>query len=185
MLKRLSWQEDLVLSVKLADDLFTLAQMRVGSCMQFYDIRSADGQWLGVDLSRVPSLFCAKVAENRLKPLFVEKVDASRVQPDRRPMPTQMIDYQLSGDGDPRADLIELDAKHRYSSVGARIIKSGLTIEQDLNVIRTHELVGMLGDPEKLRKRLLRYFETGVNWDDAKAFIFKGISPPPPAPRRT
>lgn len=41
----------------------------------------------------------------------------------------------------------------------------------------------MIGAPEKLRTRLLRYFETGVNWDDSKSFLFKGIPLPPPQKR--
>jgi hypothetical protein len=63
----------------------------------------------------------------------------------------------------------------------AATFKDGLTIEDDLDVIYTHEYVGMVGDPEKLRTRLVRWFDAGVNWDDSKAFIFKGIQPPPPS----
>ncbi|CAM3180149.1 hypothetical protein COSO111634_05045 [Corallococcus soli] len=33
----------------------------------------------------------------------------------------------------------------------------------------------MIGAPEKLRKRLLRFIETGGNWDDAKSFLPAGV----------
>jgi hypothetical protein len=178
VLKKLTWKEDTVLSVGLRPDLFTLAQMRAGSLMQFFDIKSQDGAWEDIDLSVVRPLFCIKVAENRLKPLFVEIVPAGRVNPNRRPIPTKMIDYRFGNDGNHEADLIELTDD--YSNIGAKVIKAGLKIEKDLDVIYGHEYVGMVGDPEKLRKRLVRYFDTGVNWDDSKAFIFKGIQPPPP-----
>jgi hypothetical protein len=184
MLKKIVWKADRVLSVKLRDQLFTLAQMRAGSCMEFFDIASEDGKWKGVDLTDVPLLFCIKVAENRLKKLFVDEVDEKLAKPNRRPMPAKMIDFQLSGDGNHGGDLIELSAENRYSNIGARVVKAGLTVKNDLQIIYTHELVGMVGDPEKLRKRLTRYFDTGVNWDEAKSFIFKGIQPPPPSPRK-
>ena len=145
--------------------------------MQFFDVKSECGTWSGIDLSNVTPLFCIKVAENRLKPLFVEKVTPDRVKPNRRPMPMQMIDYRFGAEGNHKADLIELS--DRYSNIGGRVIKSDLTVNKDLNVIYSHEYVGMVGDPEKLRKRLLMFFDTGVNWDDSKSFIFKGINPPP------
>ena len=62
----------------------------------------------------------------------------------------------------------------------ARIIKAGVTIDDDLDLIYAFELAGMLGDPEKLRRRLVRFFDSGVNWDEAKPFLFKDIAPPPP-----
>jgi hypothetical protein len=177
MLKKIVWKEDTVLNVKLRSDLFTLAQMRPNSLMQFFDIRSKDGIWDGIDLTNVPTLFCIYVAENRLKSLFVELVPVEKVMPNHRPVPTKMIAYRFGANENHEADLVELTED--YSNIGARVIKTALTIEKDLDVIYTHEYVGMFGDPEKLRKRLVRFFDTGVNWDASKAFIFKGIQPPP------
>lgn len=39
-MKRLVWAVDGALSVRLRDDLFTVAQMRESSFLQFFDIRS-------------------------------------------------------------------------------------------------------------------------------------------------
>lgn len=177
-MRRLTWKEGAVLSVEVRPDLFTLAQMRPDPLMQFFDIRSKDGVWDGIDLNTVPPLFCIKVAEGRLKPLFVALVPVDNVKPNGRPVPVRMIDYRFGRDGDHEADLVELT--DRYSGIGARVIKAGLTIEKDLELIYGHEYLGMFGDPEKLRGRLAKYFDAGVNWDESKAFIFKGIQPPPP-----
>lgn len=176
MLKKIVWKEDTVLSLILRPDLYTLAQMRSDSLMQFFDIRNDNGVWKEIDLNAIPQLFCIKVAENRLKSLFVELVGVDNAKPNHKSIPNKMIDYRFVKDGNYEADLVELT--DRYSNIGAKVIKAGLTIDKDLDTIYSHEYVGMFGDPEKLRKRLIRYFDTGVNWDESKSFIFKGIHPP-------
>ena len=176
-MKKLTWKDGTVINVKLREDLFTLAQMRLNHCMQFFDIRNSDGIWQGIDLNSIKPLFCAFVAENRLKPLFVETLPGDKVIPNHRPMPNRMIKYRFGGEGNNKADLVELD--EGSSGINARVIRANLTTENDLDTIYKYEYVGMIGDPEKLRKRLVRYFDTGVNWDDSKAFIFAGIQPPP------
>ena len=77
MLKRLSWKEGGVISLQLREGLYTLAQMRVSPCMQFYAVSTSDGFWAGVDLGAVPSLFCVAVSGKRLMPLMVEMVERS------------------------------------------------------------------------------------------------------------
>lgn len=177
MLKNLTWKEDTVLSVELRPDLFTLAQMRPNMLMQFFDIRSDNGVWQGIDLTMVRPLFCIFVSTKRLKSLLVGLISVDKVKPNRRPVPTKMIDYRFGNNGNHEADLIELT--DRYSNIGAKVIRAGLKTTKDLDIIYLHEYVGMFGDPDKLRARLVRYFDTGVNWDDSKGFIFKGIQPPP------
>jgi hypothetical protein len=58
------------------------------------------------------------------------------------------------------------------------IFTGDLCLTEDLTDIHTHELAGMVGDPKKLQARLVRFFETGVNWDDSKSFLFPGIELP-------
>ena len=101
-----------------------------------------------------------------------------KATPNRRPMPRKLIDYRYGMQGNHKADLVEMNDRH--STVELRTIKADLSIEGDLDIIYKHEYAGTVGDCEKLRKRLLRYFDTGVNWDESKAVIFKGIHPPPP-----
>jgi hypothetical protein len=137
-----------------------------------------------VDLTKVAPLFTIYVAERRLKPLLVASLSAEAVKPNTRPAPRKMMKYRLGEGpgGGHAADLVELN--ETYESTKATVIKSGLRTPQDLNLIYAHEHVGMWGNPEDIRKRLLRYFETGVDWDDSKSFIFKGIQPPPAKSRR-
>jgi len=177
MLKKIVWNEDSVFSLQLREDLFTLVQMRRNHLMQFFVVRNSTNEWAGTDLNAEYSLFYIFVAENRLKSLFVEKIETSLVTPSREPIPTLMLSAVIGNAGVHGAQLIELTPD--YSSYGGRVVKDGLTVEHDLDLIYRHELCGMYGDPEKIRNRLLRYFDTGVNWDESKAFLFKGIQPPP------
>jgi hypothetical protein len=184
--KRVIWKPDSVLSVRVKPSLFTVAQMRSGSYLQFFDMRNDNGVWDGVDLNQVAPLFCIGVAMTRLRKLFVDVLSANQVKPNRRAMPLQVINFGYGCGGENKADLVELThdlplERDNFSTIGAKIIKAGLTIEQDLQIIYSHELAGMVGDPEKLCNRLATYFETGVNWDPAKGFVFKGITPPPPS----
>lgn len=173
MLRRITWVQDAVFSLKIRDDLFTLAQMRRNHIMQFFDVRSGTGAWADIDLNSVRSLFFIFVAENKLKPLIEEKIDASRVAPDRHPIPRLMLSAVIGNEGNYGANLIELDDD--YSTDGKRTIKANLSQSGDIDLIHRYEMAGMVGDPEKIKSRLIRFFDTGVNWDDAKSFLFKGI----------
>ncbi|MCA8432187.1 hypothetical protein [Burkholderia seminalis] len=108
MLKKIVWSENSIFNVKLSENLFTIAQMRCNHLMQFFDVSSEDGAWSGVDLNTVPELFSIYVAENKLKPILVEKIDESRVAPNLRPAPKLMLSLRIDGSGEFGADLIEL-----------------------------------------------------------------------------
>lgn len=177
MMKRVSWINDSVISVQLREDLHTLAQMRSNHLMEFFDIRG-NGEWKEVDLTSVPVLFCIFVAEHRLRPLFARRVPPKEVIPNRRPIKRQMLSFTVMPGGSYGADLVEITED--YCSVDARLLKADLSIEEDLADIHGNELTGMVGDAEKLKARLIRYFDTGVNWDDSKSFLFPGIKLPTP-----
>lgn len=178
MLKRIVWKEGGVISFFIRERLYTLAQMRISPYMQFYDVSSVDGTWVDVDLNKVPSLFCVAVSDKRLKPLMAETVDLERVIPDRREMPKHMINARLNFDGGypfKGGDLVLLSEQGNY--VDAPVIQADLQVGRDDALIRDYELTNMWVDPEKLRNRLLRYFETGVNWDVHKEQVFPGLKP--------
>jgi hypothetical protein len=182
-MKRFIWRNDGVISIKLRSNFYTLMQMRVNMLCQLFDIKSPDGEWHDIDLDKVKPLFCIYLAPQKFKSLFVEKLDPKKVKPNHRPLPLRMlrIDYLNTN---AKVDLIELRTdgpkQSQYSSVGARIIKENLDIKnkKDLEIIYKHELSNMAGDPEKLRKRLINYFDSGINWDEQKKVVFKGIKPP-------
>lgn len=171
MLKRSVWKSGKVISIKLKEDLFTLAQMRENSLMEFFDISRPSDQWNGVDLNHVSALFCIYVADGRIKSLF-ESAPPDVIS-NQRPVAKRMLSFTVKEQGRYGVDLIELD--DRYSSVEARVVKHDLDPVADRQLILNHELTGMVGDPMKLHKRLLRYYETGQDVDDAKAFIFPSL----------
>jgi hypothetical protein len=175
------WNNGDVVSVKLRDDLFTLAQMRGSTRLMFFDIRSQDGNWNAVDLNQVDPLFCVPVAVARMKPMIIGKVDASKIVPTNKPMPLLVIKPSLNfAGGHPfrGGNLIEMD--ERGETTQRPIVKRNLSVEQDADTIRHYELTNMWVVLEDLRRRLLRYFDTGVNWDPHKEKVFPGITPPPP-----
>lgn len=178
MLKKISWTENAVFSLQLRDDLFTLVQMRRNQIMQFFAVSKRVNEWEGTDLNKEKTLCFRFVAENKLKPLFADKLGPEQVVASALPIEKRVLNPVFGNNGDHGANLVELTSD--YEVVGAAIIKAGLTMQDDLDLIYTYELAGMMGDPEKLRKRLVRYFDTGVNWDESKAFLFKDIEPPPP-----
>jgi hypothetical protein len=182
LLKKIARTLNAVISLKLREDLYTLAQMREGSLMQFFDVRCADGVWKTIDLNKTKELFCIAVAEKRLLELMVEMVPPERALPNTRPTPKLMLDVDLlnqSSNGGYVVNLVELTSD--YQSLGARIVKERLTIENDLDAIYRHDFTGVFGSASKLTKRLTRYFDTGVNWDDQKSFVFPHVALPPPS----
>lgn len=177
-MKKLPFDIGDVLSLKLRDDLFTLAQLKLPSYMSFFDIANHDGKWAGVDLNTTPLLFCIVVATTRLKPLVDRKLDPSIVRPDSRPMERLFIKPNLSVRGGYPflgGNLIEID--DRGETTQRPVIKKNLSVSDDADLIRKHELTNMWNDPEAIRNRLIRYFDTGVNWDPHKEKIFPGILP--------
>lgn len=179
MAKRTFWRDGDVLSIKLRDDLYTLAQMRTSPYMCFFDVRSADGKWSCVKLDDAECLFCILVSDARLKPLIAGKVPPTEAAPATGPMPKLFIKPHLhTGGGHPfrGGDLIEVD--DRGETTGRPRVKANLSVEQDPDTIRQYELTNMWVDPEVLRERLIRYFDTGVNWDPHKEKVFPGIKPP-------
>ncbi|WP_028603293.1 hypothetical protein [Ottowia thiooxydans] len=182
MLNKIIWREDAVISVKLRDGLHMLAQMRRNHLMQFFNIRSSDGVWANVDLSNIEPIFCIFVAEHKFKSLFERWVAAEDAKPSACEIPRRMLSAEILLPGDDgrvpfNVQLIELgDDLEAWS---AQVVRSGIT-KDDLDVIYRHELDGMYGDAEKLKKRLIRFFDTGVNWNDELSFIFPGIPLPPP-----
>ncbi|WPN57895.1 hypothetical protein [Pseudomonas sp. P9_31] len=175
MLKKITWQDGTILSLKLRDDLYTLVQMREDYYLEFFDIKNSRDEWSDIDLGKTDILFFNFTATKALKTLAISAPPLEKVAADNR-RPQRILLRAIIG-GNYGADLIELTDS--LEDFDATVLKSNLTLENDLETIYRYELSGIIGDPEKLRNRLINYFDNGVNWDEAKAFLFKGISPPP------
>lgn len=96
-------------------------------------------------------------AESKIKSLFNEVLTDNVANPNKNPIKKRMLSAIIEPNGKFGASLVELD--EACESVSAKIIKYDLNKDIDIEIIRNHELTGMIGSPEKLRARLVRYFE--------------------------
>lgn len=176
MLKSLKWQEGLVLSVKVEEGLYTIAQMRSDYLLEIFDIFRFDDDWRGADLNGANVLFTIVVSIKNIKKIFSSIVSDGFAVPNNRPVERCMLSAIFGTPGNTGAKLIELSED--YSNIGARVIKDTLSPDRDLALIHRYELCGMVGDPEKIILRIKNYRETGVNWDPSKEFLFPGIQRP-------
>lgn len=174
MLKKITWEEGKVFSLKLKEDLYTLVQMRADYYLQFFDLTCAQDEWKGMDLGKANTLFFIFTSTKALKSLVVSTPSPDEITIDKRPPEKKMLRAIIGGNYG--ADLIELPDS--LEELEAKVLKNNLTLSDDLETIYKYELSGMVGDPEKLRERLINYFDNGINWDKSKEFLFKGISLP-------
>jgi len=180
MTAKTTFHENAVYSLRLRNDLFTLVQLRRNCFMQFFDVFNDTDEWQDLDLNHCRTLHFSIVATTGLKRLFSKQIDPSTVRPSTMPIERRMLRADLSAAPDYSAKLIELTDTHE--ALDATELSGRLSGMEDVETIHRYELAGMQGDPAKVSKRLIRYFETGVNWDESKAFLFKGIAPPSPDP---
>jgi hypothetical protein len=191
MAKRIIWKSGDLLSIKLKDDLFTIAQILTSYIARFYDISNKDGQWEHVDLNQVTPL-CRVMVASRLinKYLVHEKIKNKTVIPSRIPFEQYWIDPYTSMDKFYPGYYWERDGKNSFSFMGGKlidlgpnlnicstkapIIKENLQLPQDREIIEKYELTPMWSH-EDLGARLIRYFDTGINRDDLKFEVFPGL----------
>jgi hypothetical protein len=176
MLKRITWRVGDVYVLKVSDECYTLVQMRENHLLQFFALASKSGKFSGINLDAEQELFTIFVAENRIKELFVRKTESDEIRANTKSTNKLMLSPIFGIGGAQGAQLIELT--DRFSSVDGKIIKDKLTAESDRDNIYSYELAGMIGSADKIKDRLVRYFETGINWDESKRFVFRSIEPP-------
>jgi len=178
MLGNIEWEENEVYSLVLRDRLYTLVQMRKNYILQFFDIKNSSDKWEGVDLNKIPTLFFGFVAPKGLRRIFARIVPAHEVTRSSAPMQTKFLAMDLNKSPDFSAKLVELTEV--FDTIGAKELTGRLNVEDDLDIIYRYELDGSEGNADRVASRLIRYFETGVNWDDSKTVIFKDVPLPPP-----
>jgi hypothetical protein len=171
MIKRTHWTDGGVISIKLTENLYTLAQMQKNNLMQFYDIHQETSEWNNVDLTQVSRLFCIYVVDTRIKSLFDQYLDTPTVLSDMRPIEKKMLSFTM--DPGPVYGMEFIELSDAYSSCPEhRVIKKNLDPIVDRDIIIQYELCGMIGSPKKLSDRLICWFDTWINWDPAKSVIF-------------
>ena len=56
-----------IISIKIRDNLFSLAQARENHLYEFFDVKNETGHWSDVDLNNEKPLFCIFVASSKMK----------------------------------------------------------------------------------------------------------------------
>jgi hypothetical protein len=179
MLKSLKWEEGRLLSIQVGADLYTLAQMRANYLLEVFDVFRTTDEWEGIDLNTAKIIFCIFVSPKNIKSIFSDRPVEGSVIKNSRPIRTRMLSAILGAPGQMGAKLIDLTES--YSNIGAEVIKSSLSADEDADLIYEYDLCGMEGNPDRLLKRIKVYHQTGVNWDDTKKILFPTIQPPPPS----
>ena len=78
----------------------------------------------------------------------------------------------------PYASVVSLvNLPNNFDSVDETVLKENLTPENDAKDLCQYELTGMVGS-KYLIELLIRYYTSGVNWDQQKDFIFRGVLKP-------
>ena len=172
MPKRVTWKENALISLKLRDDLFTIAQMLTSPFLRLFKVSNKDGVWRNLDLNKVEVLFCVLVGQVVLQQLCEGKVRDRSVIPSSLPFPKLWMRPYLNFDGGfpfIGARLIELDPNKGYTT--APVVKDWLRPKADAELIKKYELTNMWGASD-LRERLIRYFDTGIDRDELKEKVF-------------
>ena len=181
MPKRVTWKENTLISLKLRDDLFTIAQMLRSPFLRLFKVSTKDGGWRNLDLNRVEVLFCVVVGRIVLQQLCEGKVRDRSVIPSALPFQKLWIRAYVNFDGGfpfIGGKLIEVDPTK--DDMTAPIVKDWLLPKADAELIAKYELTNMWG-ADGLRKRLVRYFDTGIDRHELKEKVFdfslRGNSP--------
>ena len=183
MAKRVVWRAGDLLSIKLRDNLFTIAQMLGSPVMRFFDIFNATGVWKDIDLNTTPILFRVLVGRVINRHLIREKIKTQSVIPCSIPDESLWIDvYTIMDEGHYPEDkdcfafmggkIISTDPKAPFYTQA--VVRHDLSLPEDKEVIERLELTNMWGDDD-LADRLCRYHDTGINRDDLKFEVFPGL----------
>ncbi|CAI8969061.1 Immunity protein 26 [Pseudomonas chlororaphis] len=174
MSKRIVWKKGDVVSVKLRDDSFTLAQMLTSPVMRFYAVHNTDNVWEDVDLNHERILFSVFVGAVVLKSMVVDKVkNKTVVASGVLPGSTWIKPHMNFEGGFPwrGGKLIDLGPESDQSMTQAPVLKEHLVLPEDKTIIAQVELTNMWGDKD-LADRLNRFFDTGIDRDDLKFEVF-------------
>jgi hypothetical protein len=176
MLKRVTWKQGDLFSVEVSDGIYTLVQMRENNLMQFFALGSKRDDFSGVDLNKEKELFCIFISISRIKEILVRNLNSEVKAINNRPTPAIMLSAILGAGLGAGARVIKLSEE--FSNIGATVLRKISKAEGNADDMYKYEMSGMYGNPTELRARLLRYFETGVNWDESKKFVFGAVEPP-------
>ncbi|WP_338663879.1 hypothetical protein VQH23_01685 [Pararoseomonas sp. SCSIO 73927] len=169
----LPWIKDTLVSLKLRDDLFSVAQFMDSPVLCCFRKSRQQPQWEGLELSREDVLFQVFVGSVVLEKLVHAVIPPSVAKPvpgletQRRWIKPKLHfggSYPFKG-----GDLVEVDFVNKIGSASAPVIKANLQPSDPL--VGEHEFSSVWG-ADHLRDRLSHVFDTGADLDPLKAKIF-------------
>lgn len=180
---RANWKKGNVISLKIAENVYTLAQMANDSAkMRFFDIFHKNDVWENIDLNNVKELFCVAVGNIVIQKLGVRRIPDKKLIKSKLPCEGLFISPHMNPEGyrlrkefiwkggklvDEGEDAIE-------AAYSATVIIENLNIKEHYDLIIKYELENMYGDID-IKERLLNYLNTGINIDSMKFKIFPGL----------
>lgn len=167
-----------VLSIKVADHGYVLAQLRDNCRMDVFDNLRCNDYWEGEDLNVTNVLFTIVVADHRILNLFNSEV-TSQVIINQRPRP--LINLMMNGQRRKSTNLPGLSLiKHGEIFDPTDIETLIPMLEPDIHrdILYSYEDIRMIGQSEDIRERIITYYETGVNWDKGKKILYPDLDPP-------
>ncbi|MGQ7249536.1 hypothetical protein ACUN9Y_19655 [Halomonas sp. V046] len=185
--KRITWNPEDFVSLKLRSNLYTIGQMLNKPAMQFFDKFNHDGNWGETSLRNDDLLFKAFIStKDVIKDLAVErlpkekfnsadlKYDSLWIKPytltmDRDHYKGKQGDFPFLG-----GKIVDLGTSGKISTTRAPVIQEDLTLPTDRELIERIELTNMWSSAS-LNDRLCRFFDTGIDRDDLKFEIFPGL----------
>jgi hypothetical protein len=181
---RAFWKQDEVISLKLRDDLYTLAQMvNPVAMMRFFDIFKSNDDWHGTDLNKVTPLFSVDVGNVVIQRLGVRRVPSKEVIPSTEPCEQYFIEAGDNADGYRLRDefmwkggrLVDLGEGAKTVGYQAPTLIPNLNVKDHREIILKYDFTNMYGDTN-IAERLLRFHDTGVNLDPLKLKVFPDLN---------
>lgn len=162
---------------KISNDIFSIIQIKSSFCL-FFDIffEEIDDDII-VDLNNIDVLHYRFIATQRLKDFFVKKENCIK-HFNYEGKKFLFLDFFYKSEGNYGVNLVELP--NNLDMLPLKQIKGDLTLENNYEDIFNYELIGMIGDSNKIISRLNNYIQTGIDFDDSKKFIFPNIVLPKP-----
>lgn len=177
------WKKDAVISIKLNEDCYSLAQMVNGNAqMRFFSIFKEVDSWTGVDLREVEPLFSVFIGNVVIQKLGQRRISAEEVNPGDASCDRIFIEPISNAEGyrlrnefwDRGGNLVDLGEGARLAGCDAPAIKRNLNINEDFDLIQEKELTNMWGD-SNVKIRLLMKRDKNINIDQFKFFVFPGL----------
>ena len=183
---RAFWKKGNVISLKLKENLYSLAQMVNPSAkMRFYNVFNDKDEWSSIDLNYKNTVFCVPVGNILIQKLGVRRIPLAEVIPSNEPCERLFINVASNAEGYRLrneciwrgGNLVDEGYDARNAAYNSPIIIQNLDITVHREIILKFELENMYGDIIA-RDRLIRYYETGVNIEPLKFDIFPGFRLP-------